>query len=385
MFIAAEPEVFKSRFRISFLAWLTISSTAVCSAADDASHLFDELYGKRYDAVMASLSRADDVDLAKELLGIAVSSTGQSMLVFVFCSKAYDLTMRHPTGYSTAIDAMTVLATHSDQHAADAEKKMVDTLAQMYRASRGDEKTETGHRLVDIHMSAADAAMEAHKFDDAADQCRSALAIASRIKSEHLDRIRQQFEAASHQKKMRAQIDRFEEMLLKDASDSAAAEKLVKLYLLEMNDIENASRHVRLIKDEQLKKLIETSRSSPEGIAPSEGMWAGDVYQQLAREAQGVSRIRALEEAAFHFNRFINAREATSLDQTKAKLKVKSISDEVALLRKRYNVTTGTRIRRPSSSGAVKEIIVEVSVDRESRLHISPTNMYWSHHAWGKP
>lgn len=374
-----------SRFRLFFIACLVASSTATCFAADDASRLFDELYGKRYSTTQSSISRVDDVELAKELLGVARNSTNQASLVHVFCSKSYDLGMRHPAGYSTAVDAMKVLASHSDQHAAEANKKMIDALGRMYRVARGAEKIEAGNQLLAIHMSAADAAMETGQFDAAPDQYRSALAIASRTKSEQLDRIRQQLEAASHQKRLRSQIDRYEEMLLKDASDNATAEKLVKLYLLEMNDLDNASRHVRLVKDEQLKKLIEASRRSPDGIAPSQGMWAGEIYQQLARETQGVPRIRALEEATYHFNRFINAKEGTSLEQTKAKLKVGSVSDEIAVLRKKYNVSTGTPTRTQPSNGSVKELIVEVSVDGESRLHITPTAMHWSHHAWGKP
>ena len=89
---------------------MVILSFASSALASEAQQVFDSLYGPRIKAVKASVDRADDHALAKELLTAAGNSTDTPALLALLCEASYDLSSRHADGFATAAQAMTLLA-----------------------------------------------------------------------------------------------------------------------------------------------------------------------------------------------------------------------------------------------------------------------------------
>ncbi len=74
--------------------------------ADNAQDTFDSLYGKDIQRVTAASDPKPAVKLAGDLLAAARSPKTPEDLLALLCAKAYELGVRDPSGYDTAIDAM---------------------------------------------------------------------------------------------------------------------------------------------------------------------------------------------------------------------------------------------------------------------------------------
>lgn len=86
-------------------AMLSFVPTAL---GDDVSQVVDVLFGEKIKKVLATLTRADDVALASEMLEAIKGDTVTLAMQAALCEKASELAMRDTSGYSVALEAVKV-------------------------------------------------------------------------------------------------------------------------------------------------------------------------------------------------------------------------------------------------------------------------------------
>ncbi len=124
------------------------------------------------------------------------------------------------------------------------------------------------------------------------------------------------------------QIARLGEKLLADANDSATAEEIVKLYVVEFDDPKAALPFLNRVKDEQLKKLVALAAGEP--VEMGDHLALGQWYRTLAGVKPGIGEIPLLLHAEHHLHRFVTASETSTaqtdaLQVSKARLLLKEI------------------------------------------------------------
>ena len=155
---------------------------AVGVRADEAEDAFNSLYGNDYKKATATPDKADDVALAADLLKAAKAQGVQPGLVAVLCDKAYELGVRLPAGYETAVEAMELVAQAIPAGAAAASDRVATIREKQYQAAKGLEKADAGEVFIESVLAAAGAHMASGATAEASALLRKALVVANAIK-----------------------------------------------------------------------------------------------------------------------------------------------------------------------------------------------------------
>ncbi len=303
--------------RLILVMLLSSSSSAL---ADDAKQVFDSLYGPRIKAAKATADRADDHALAKELLASAGNSADTPALLALLCEASYDLGSRHPDGFTTAAQAMTLLAESVEAQRTGAREKLADVLMKQSRLGKPDERETAGEQLIDTLLAMGDEKLEMKKWTEATGDYRRAMTIATPRKSPKLETIKAKLDLATRRDRAEKQIARLNEKLLGDANDSATAQEIVKLYIVEFDDPKAALPFLNRTKDESLKKLVPLASGATESVSGDDHLALGEWYRSLAGPSPKASELPLLKRARDAFARAMASAELSAAAQGKTRL-----------------------------------------------------------------
>ncbi|MDH3585421.1 MAG: hypothetical protein OER86_14555, partial [Phycisphaerae bacterium] len=169
------------------LVVLLLGSSA--SAADEAGELFNSIYGARLRQVRATVSAADDLVLAEELLAAARTSQDAPAILVILCDNAYALARKGRDGLGTAIEAAEFLGARVPEKRIESLEKVRQIRQRLYLAARGAEKAAQGEALIGSLLALAEAAKQTNDLDGAVAHGRRALTTATAIKSRRRARI----------------------------------------------------------------------------------------------------------------------------------------------------------------------------------------------------
>ena len=295
--------------------------SCTCSAfASEAQQVFDSLYGPRIKAVKASVDRADDHALAKELLTSAGSSMDTPALLVLFCEASYDLSSKHADGFATAAQAMTLLSENVEAQRAAAREKLVEVLTKQSRLGKPEERDGASEQIIDTLLTMGDEKFEQKKWADATSDYRKAVAIATPKKSPKLETIKAMLELTTRRDRSEKQIARLSEKLLGDANDWASAEEIVKLYVVEFEDPKAALPFLNRVKDEQLRKLVPLATKAIGDTDTDACLALGAWYRALAGNGKSASEAALLDRASQYLTRFLEQYSGNDIHRTKAEL-----------------------------------------------------------------
>ena len=313
--------------RICCIILLAVGSFTSFTFGDDAKQVFESLYGPRLKTVKASVDRADDHALAKELLATAGSSTDTPALLALMCEVSYDLSSKHADGFATAAQAMTLLAETDEAQRTGAREKLVDVLMKQSRLGKADEREAAGDQLIDTLLVMGDEKMEAKKWAEATGDYRRAMTIATPKKSLNLETIKAQLELATRRDRAEKQIARLNEKLLATANDSASAEEIVKLYIVEFDDPMASLPFLNRVKDEQLMKIVPLAAGVVSDLKEGEALELGEWYHGLSKDAADKSV--ALKRASSYLAVYLSHPTGNELSRKKATLIQSEIAKQI--------------------------------------------------------
>lgn len=288
-------------------------------AADDAAlKVFDQIYGPKVKAAIASLDKADDHALVAEFTRLASDNNTDEALAIVMFTQGYDLAMRDAGGARLAADAMAALASRIEAQRAFAAEKRIDALNLLLLRGKAEEREEAGGEMVDLLIEQGDTQASEGKYTEAGATYRRAILATGRIKSRSADDIKPRMETVLQQARAAKQVEIYRAKLLENRSDTATAEALVKVYLTELDDAKAAGPYLEIVKDETLKKIATLAAKAVGELEETEAMALAEWYYAQSRGAKGLAEAVTLARTKESLERFLALHTATDLARSKA-------------------------------------------------------------------
>jgi hypothetical protein len=300
-------------------------------ADEDASKVFDDIYAQRIHQVASTPQTADDLDLGKQLLDAARTTTAAPALLALLCDNAAALAAKDPDGPATALAALKLLGDSVPAKRTDANARAQSIAQRAFNAAKEPDKTAAGQSLLNLQLAAADMRLEEKDFAAASDLYRRALPVAAAIKSDKLPAIKAAIAAVSARDKASAQAKRLTQHLSEKPDDQPAAMELVKTCVVDLDDPQQAAQFLLFVSDPAWKANIALA-AEPASATDPQRMTMGDWYRAFADEAAPTSKRAMLVRARDFYQRFVDAHAADDLAGHKASLMLKDMDAQLARL-----------------------------------------------------
>jgi len=262
-----------TRLWVVFSACLLAGASA--AGADEATDTFNSLFGEEIKRVKATPPFDDDHKLATQLLNLAEKTPTQTDLVAVLCRNAYDLTSRARAGFPLAIRAMELLAKTVPAEAAHCREKILLIRRRQYMAVRGAERIRVGEALMEMLVASSDARAQAGDYAEALKLARQAVAIAGGIRSAAMKHLQERVRQLATQEIISRQIIQLKLRLKANPKDAAARQRLIELYLVELDKPAEAAKFIDEDTDDILRTYVPLASRKIEEVAPTACMELG--------------------------------------------------------------------------------------------------------------
>jgi len=318
---------------IPIVLWVTALRAAEAEKtekAEEAAAAFEKVYGADLKRVRGA---RESMELADRILKAAQEVDNQPEFLGLLCEKAYDLTQPYPDGAKTAVATMSLLATRVPEKAPACAEKVVKIRQSQFDLSKGQARTKAGDDLIDALLAAASAKLAAGAYTDALALCKRAQPVARSIKSALADKVEGRLKAVGLWVKSAREAEDLRNELDKDAGNKTVREKLVRLYLVELDNPTEANKYVEGLDDEDLRKYVPAA-GKPLDSAPSLAcLELGDwYYTKLANEASAGAKGMMLERAQGYYERFVETHLAKDMTRTRAVAALSDIEQQLGRL-----------------------------------------------------
>ena len=316
----------KARLIHVFCAILGVFAASLRAAeADKAAEVFESLYGAKVKAVKATRDAGDDIELAARLLAAAKEAANQPGFLAVLCEKAADLAGGHPDGYETAVEATDFLAAQVPDRAAACAERVVRIRQNQFEKSRGDERLGAGEALLDALVPLVDAKEAAGEYFEAAAVCRRAQTVARAVKSDRGEEIEARQKQLAEVLRTVREIAGVETLIQRNPENTPAREKLVRLYLVDLDDPAEAAKHLEGVKDKSLRKYVPAAAKGVEAAPELACMELGEWYRGLGEVAAPGAQAAMYARAEAYYERFLTLHTPDDLQRTQATLALKEV------------------------------------------------------------
>ena len=273
-------------------------------AAQDASRTFEQRFGQELDRVADTPDRDDDLELADEMVTASGSVVKTNpALTRLLCEKAAELAERHPGGHAVRIKALRRLARVSPRDRVDILSTAASLAQQRYRLAGESRQQPLGERLVALLTELA----AAHEEDGERQVARlfyeQALETANEIGSERKGKV----QAALHQLDIISRIEALQARLEADPTDHEAADKLMRLYVVERDAPAKADEFYFSADDKELKEHVSLANRSPSFLSEDECLKLGRWYRGLMESASEWAKPAMRERAKTYYEQFLES------------------------------------------------------------------------------
>lgn len=288
---------------------------------------YDELYSKDETAAIAKGPQAQG-RFAAALLKDAKGLGDQKDLQVFLCDRAYQLGMKDPSGYQTAIDAMTLLGEVApDKKGAALERRTEALQVGCAKGSVSDRK-RFGKELVDLLVAKGDEQVAAGQGTEAIASYNKALDFANRGNTgqggDIKDRISQVTSAAEREKK----LGDLKKKLDENPKSVAARMNLIVAYLGEFDTPAEAVKLVTDDLDEKTRTYVPLSEKAPtdleETACPELAQW----YAEIAEKASPAGKSVLLGKSLACCDRYLELHAVRDAARLKVQLRRDKISEE---------------------------------------------------------
>lgn len=315
-------------------AWMAVGSAARAEVTE-ADKAFEQLFGNDYKAVIATSDSRDDIALAQRMIEAGRSATGQPAFVVVLCDYAYKLATKHPDGYAVAIESQQLLVSVAPEQQDAAADRVLTLRQRRFAMARGDDRTTLGQELIDALVQRGDSHVAKDQLDDALRVYRQATGVVTAIKSDSRDLVRARLESTLNRQRIFNQIEQAKSRLRNDPKDATAAEELLKLHVVDLDDPEAARKYSFLSSDPKMGNRLKQAAGPVEEVPEAEALELGEWYRGLADGATGdAARAAMLRRAKAYYDRFLAVHEAKDLDRVKASLALQKVETDLAAVEK---------------------------------------------------
>ena len=220
---------------------------AARATAAEAKDPFEYLYGADSKRALDSHDPKAIAEFAARLLADADTVIKDPAVKAAVLKKACEFGLMNPQGYATAATAAQRLVTVAPERNAQWQEKLLQVYQAQFKAARSDEeRARFGPLVVEQLVLVADLEVAAGQAAKAADNCRQALAIIRLVPADRRDALQAQAKQLAARAAALLQADTLKAQLAADPQSKPVAEKLVRLYLVELDNPEEAAKFAEL-------------------------------------------------------------------------------------------------------------------------------------------
>jgi hypothetical protein len=346
---------------VTMAALLLLASDVL--AAEDPEKAFESAFGQEARQVAASPDTKDDALFAAKLLKAAKIIRDDPALVALICEKAYESGAKNPAGYEAAIEAAGLLAELVPQRKGEWGEKALAVCQLDYRSPKSpDEKKKAGERLVKQMMLVAEQRLAGGKSGEAAGLYRQAASIDSAIQGNRKEQIQAAQRFAETRQHILSQIEQAKARLQAKPDDKAAAAELVRLYVVELDNPQEAAPYTDAAGDEAMKKYVLVAGMNVENLPENGCLELAKWYTSLVDGATAPARPRMLARAITCYEQYLVLHTAQDAAYAAAKIGLDRVAAE---------------FEKVCPTKPPKEIVVEALIDGDSELWVTPSGLYW--------
>lgn len=308
------------------LSAITLALASSHSHANEAEELFQKLFGQKMKQTLATRDFDDDMALTHEILGSVASVKGQAQLIGVLCDKAHALCSRRPEGYHLATEAMALMHQQVPQRRREALEKIVALGRKIYIRSKPSERKRAAQGMVRNMM------LLAAEQDDADDDracvitLRQARQYAIAAKLDNVKEVSNYYERALERQQLIISKRKLEEELLRDAGNTAVAEQLVRMFMVDFDDPARALEFSDRMKNPELANVVKLASRPIDKRTGEELMAVADWYRSQIKHPSADVRKLMATRSANGYKRYIDKNDKGSLTRTRAELSLKQLA-----------------------------------------------------------
>mgnify|MGYP006298365187 CR=1 FL=1 len=127
-------------------------------------------------------------------------------------------------------------------------------------------------------------------------------------------------------------VQNMKALLERDPENAAAREKLVRLYLVDLDDPARAAEHLKGVADESLATYVPAVAKGVDAAPELACLRLGDWYRTLGEAAPVPARRAMFARSKAYYARFLSLHEAEDLDRTSAELALRKIDAAIAAI-----------------------------------------------------
>jgi hypothetical protein len=311
------------------LLFVAASAAHARAGAIDAQSLFEERFGQEARQATASADKNDDVKFAGRLLAAADELKDLPELKVLLYQKAYEFALRAPTGYATAEKALAGLDAASGDHKADTEERHLELLQILYRNASLADKPKAADMLIARLLADGDACARAEKYSDAMAYYRRAQTMANAVQSERKDEVQTRLRENAPRATLEPQIAPLKARLKAAATDTAAAESLIHIYMVDLDNPAGAAEYASYVTDEKTKNCLLLAALPPANLPERACLALGDWYVTLANPPASPARIPMLRRARIFYEQYMTLHADEDADRARAAAALQKMAREL--------------------------------------------------------
>jgi hypothetical protein len=308
---------------------LSLLSTAIAVAflpsgilAGTPQESFDFLFGKEAAQVAASKDKAASIDFAGRILAAAATTKDDAALQRLLYEKAYEFASVGPAGQATALAAARTLSViDQDRKSEWQEKVLVILRSQQATLRTPAERNASNQAIAEQLVLMAETQSEAGSVEKMALYCQQAQGTiqalpAGSAKDDLLSRLKP---VQARIAPLR-QAEQLKAKLAADPRNKTVAESLVHLYLVDMDNPEEASKYAELGADETVRRNLLVAAMNVDGLPEAACLALADWYDELVNPIKGPTRAAMMRRVLAYSEQYIRLHPADDITNKKAKL-----------------------------------------------------------------
>ncbi|HUT01221.1 MAG TPA: hypothetical protein VM031_02105 [Phycisphaerae bacterium] len=289
-------------------------------------------------------SRADEVDgligslkpspldytawaerLLKAADGLAAKPQAQGRVY----EKAYEYGLQKARGRAVAVKAARALLKLRPKERPTWQRKLLGLLELDWRTAGRARKDEAGRVYLGQLIAAGDDLLAAGKATEAQKRYTEAFGLSSRYAPALRDEITGRTQDVRAWQKLQRTLGQCKRMLARKPKDVALRERLILLYVVELDDPAEARKLLTPDVSEELRTCVPLAAGKADRLAKEACVQLGDWYRKLAdRPGTGRARTVALTRVKTYYERFLKL-EANALQAVTAKTKLREVENEL--------------------------------------------------------
>ena len=213
--------------------------------------------------------------------------------------------------------------------AAPTDEQVLAARRMMFDAARGPDRVKAGEALIDALLEATEARVQARAHPEALALAQRALVTAILIKSPRRPWIEGRVKALGETARAAREAEDLKKQLQAKPQDAAAREKLVRLFLVTLDDPAEAAQHLEGVADESLRKYVPAAAKGVEAAPDLARLTLGEWYQGLAEAALPGAKAAMLVRARAYYQGFLAVHTADDMDRAKAVLALQKVEGDL--------------------------------------------------------